>query len=230
MRVLAILQGNYGKRIVKVIEKYKPAEWTLDVHVFPETLPVVDEDSLMDLLPDKLPETDLLLSLSESSTIGELIPEMTELSGAKAVLAPVANRSWFPPGLANQVKRDLTKKGIDFAMPLPFCMLTEESSENPLVKEFAKYFGHPEVKVEHEQEKIKKIEVLKDAPCGNTRFVAKKLIGVNIKEAYFEAGLLHHASVCFATMVMDREFGDTLMHRSGLAVKQAVGEAVKSEK
>lgn len=229
MRILVILQGNYGKRIVKVIEKYKPEGWTLDTHVFPETLPIVDEDSLTDLLPEKLPETDLLLSLSESSIIAELIPEMTELSSAKAVLAPVANRSWFLPGLANQVKRALSKKGIAFAMPLPFCMLTEDSSDDPLVKEFARYFGHPKVRVEHQQEKIQKVEVLKDAPCGNTRFVARKLVGVNIKEAYFEAGLLHHASVCFATMVMDREFGDTLMHRSGLAVKQAVGDAIGSK-
>lgn len=229
MRILAILQGNYGKRIVKTLAAYMPAGWKLDVHVFPEPLPVVDEDSLVDLLPDKLPKTDLLLSLSENSCVSELLPEMAELSGAKTVLAPVANRSWFPPGLANQVKRRLTKKGIAFAMPLPFCMLTEETSGDPLVKEFARHFGYPEVKVEHEQEKVKKVEVLKDAPCGNTRFVAKKLIGTNTKDAYFEAGLLHHAHVCYATMVMDREFGDTLMHRSGLAVKKAVGDAVGSK-
>jgi len=228
MRILAILHGTYGKRIVKTIEKYKPEGWALEVYIFPSPLPVVDEDSLADLLPERLPAADLLVLLAEDPTIAELVPDMVKFSKANTVLAPVANRNWLPPGLANQIKRRLDK--VSMVMPVPFCTLDEDNTDNKVIKQFAQHFGRPRLKIEQEQGKVKKVTVLKDAPCGNTRFVAEKLIGTNTKDAYFEAGLLHHAHVCYATMVMDREFGDTLMHRSGLAVKEAVAEALKGRK
>lgn len=229
MRVLMVLQGNYGKRIIKTVQKYMPVSWKLEVCLFPDPLPLVDDDSLTDLLPEQLPETDLLLSLAEDPTVAELIPDLVKLSAAKAVLAPVANRAWLPPGLANQIKRKLAGQGVALATPLPFCRLEESDSDNQFIKQFAHYFGKPQVRIEQRQEKILQVTVLKDAPCGNSRFVAKELLGMNPKEAYFEAGLLHHAYVCYATMVMDREFHDTLMHRSGLAIKEAVAEALKKE-
>ena len=113
--------------------------------------------------------------------------------------------------------------------PLPFCMLEEGDSDDQFIKQFACCFGKPRVEVEHQQGKISRVTVLRDAPCGNSRFVAKKLLGVSTKDAYFKAGLLHHAHVCYATMVMDREFNDTLMHRSGLAIKDAVAESIGKE-
>ena len=227
MRILAILQGNYGKRIVKIIERYMPAGWKLEVHIFPSPIALTDEDSLTDLLPEHLPAADLLLLLAEDPIIAELVPDMVKLSGASAVLAPVANRSWLPPGLANQIKRKLDK--VKMVMPVPFCTLEEGDTDDELIKQFAQHFGKPRIEIEQEQEKVKEVTVLKDAPCGNTRFVAKKLVGTNTKDAYFEAGLLRHAHVCYATMVMDRKFGDTLMHRSGLAMKEAVTEALKKD-
>ncbi len=228
MRILVILQGKYGNRIVKTMQRYMPAKWNLKIHSFPTPLPVVDEDSLSNLLPEQLPAADLLLSLAEDPIVAELLPDMADLSGATAVLAPVANRSWLPPGLANQIKRKLEQKNVSMVTPLPFCVLTKNDSDNEFVREFAQLFGRPCVKVEQAQKRIKKITVLADAPCGNTRFVAEKLVGTDVKNAYFQAGLLHHAHVCYATMVMDRQFNDTLMHRSGLAMKQAVAEAIKS--
>ena len=227
MRILAVLQGNYGKRIVNTIQEYMPEGWTLQVHTFADALPVIDEDSLTDLLPEELPETDLLLSLAEDPGIAELIPDMVKLSGGKAVLAPVANRAWLPPGLANQIKRKLAKMRVTMVTPVPFCVLTGNESEDPLIKQFAHYFGKPRVQVGAKQGKIAKVTVLRDAPCGNTRFVAQKLVDCGITDAYFEAGLLHHAYVCFATMAIDREFGDTLMHISGMATKNAVVDAIR---
>ncbi|MCI2424998.1 DUF166 domain-containing protein [Candidatus Acetothermia bacterium] len=223
-----ILQGKYGNRIVKTITAYMPPQWKLKIHSFPDPLPVINEDSLNNLLPKQLPTADLLLSLAEDSRVAELLPDMVDLSGATAVLAPVANRSWLPPGLANQIKRKLEQKNVTMVMPIPFCLLTETDSDNELIREFAQLFGRPRVKLKQEQQRIKQVTVLTDAPCGNTRFVAEKLVGTAVKDAYFQAGLLHHAHVCYATMVMDRQFNDTLMHRSGLAIKQAVAEAIKA--
>ncbi len=204
-----------------------PAQWNMNLYSFPDPLPVVDDDSLNNLLPEQLPAADLLLSLAEDPIIAELLPDIVRLSGAAAVITPVANRSWLPPGLAHQIKRKLEQNNVSMVMPLPFCVLTENDSNNEFIREFAQLFGRPCVEVEQVQNKVTKVEVLIDAPCGNTRFVAEKLVGIDVKDAYFQAGLFHHAYVCHATMVMDRQFNDTLMHRSGLAMKQAVAEAIK---
>ena len=48
-----------------------------------------------------------------------------------------------------------------------------------------------------------------------------------MKDAVESSGILHHNHPCMATMVMDAELGDTLMHHAGLQVKLAVDEAIK---
>ncbi|MBM4324649.1 MAG: thymidylate synthase, partial [Deltaproteobacteria bacterium] len=83
---------------------------------------------------------------------------------------------------------------------------------------------------ELENEKVKEVRVIRDAPCGNTRYVAKHLIGTHMRDAVENSGILHHNHPCMATMVMDAELGDTLMHHAGLQVKLAVDEAIKRKK
>jgi hypothetical protein len=38
---------------------------------------------------------------------------------------------------------------------------------------------------------------------------------------------LHHQFPCLATMAMDREFQDTLMHRAGNMLKQTAQQSIK---
>ena len=114
--------------------------------------------------------------------------------------------------------------------PVPFCTLAEKDSQNPYIREFAKYFGRPEVQVDSDGDHISKAIVIKEAPCGSTRYVADGLAGVWDRDAVEKAGLLHHQYPCLATMVMDQEFEDTLMHRAGLMTKLAVEKAMKDAK
>ena len=119
------------------------------------------------------------------------------------------------------------------AHPVPFCTLTEKDSQNPYIREFARHFGKPELDMEFytdDRTRIRKVTVIKEAPCGSTRFVADGLAGVWFRDAVEQAGLLHHQSPCLATMVMDREFEDTLMHRAGLMVKLAAEKPIKDAK
>ena len=156
-----------------------------------------------------------------------MIPDVVKKTGAKAVIAPADNRIWLPPGLAGQIQRKLTSMGVDMVYPVPFCTLTEKDSQNPYIREFAKHFGRPEVKIEFDGDHIKKVSVTKDAPCGNTRYMADGLAGIWDRDAVEKAGLLHHQYPCLSTMVMDQEFEDTLMHRAGLMAKLAVEKAIK---
>jgi hypothetical protein len=146
------------------------------------------------------------------------------------VIAPADNRVWLPAGLARQIQQKLEKKGVDMVYPVPFCMLSEKSSENTYIREFARYFGRPEVNVELNDEYILKLVVKRDAPCGSTGYVAEHLPGTRVGEAVEQSGLMHHQYPCLATMGIDKEFEDTLMHRAGLAVKQAVESSIKENK
>jgi hypothetical protein len=178
----------------------------------------------------ELPAADLLISLGEHPGVAQMIPDMVKRCGAKAVIAPADNRAWLPFGLARQIQKKLESMGVDMVYPVPFCSLTEDDSQNPYIKEFAGHFGKPQVDIELYQDdkhKVGKVTIKREAPCGSTRFVAERLVGVWFREAAEQAGLLHHQFPCMATMAMDREFQDTLMHRAGNMLKQTVQQSIK---
>jgi hypothetical protein len=229
MRVLIAIQGSYGQRIVDNIKKQCPNDWEVNSLTLPSNLPAIIDDAA-EFLPKELPAADLLVSLGEHPGVAQMIPDMVRKSGAKAVIAPADNRTWLPPGLANQVKRKLESMVVDMVYPVPFCTLVEKDSQNPYIRKFARHFGRPEVTVEFDGDNIKQVAVLKNAPCGSTFYVADELVGVGERDAVEKAGLLHHQYPCLATMVMDQEFDDTLMHRAGLITKLAVQKAIRDVK
>jgi len=229
MRILIAIQGHYGQRIVDAVKKYGPSDWEVNSYTFPATLPAIIDDP-EPFLPRELPQADLLISLGEHQGVAQMIPDMVQRSGAKAVIAPADDRTWLPPGLAKQIKGKLERMGVDMVYPVPFCSLAEKDSQNQYIREFAKHFGRPELEIAFELENIKQVKVLRDAPCGSTRYVAEGLVGVWERDAVEKSGLLHHQYPCLATMVKDQEFDDTLMHRGGLMTKLAVEKGIKEAK
>jgi hypothetical protein len=229
MRILIAIQGYYGERMVENIQRNAPANWKVNHITFPAGLPAIIDDT-DEFLPRELPAADLLISLGEHPGVAQMIPDIVKRSGAKAVIAPADNRAWLPVGLTRQIQRKLESVGVDMVYPVPFCTLTENDSQNPYIQEFARHFGRPDVDIEFyedDRHRIGKAAVKKEAPCGSTRFVADRLVGVWFREATEQAGLLHHQFPCMATMAMDREFEDTLMHRAGNMLKQTVQQSIK---
>jgi len=229
MRILVAIQGHYGQRIADNIRNSGPAGWKVYTFTFTQNLPAIIDDAA-EFLPKELPAADLLISLGEHPGVAQMIPDMVKKSGVKAVIAPADNRTWLPPGLAKQIKRKLESMGVDMVYPVPFCTLSEKDSQNQFIREFAKYFGRPELDIELDKDKIKRVAVVRGTPCGCTPYVADGLVGVWERDAVEKAGLLHHQYPCLSTMVMDQEFEDTLMHRAGLMTKLAAEKAIKSAK
>lgn len=228
MKILIVVQGNYGRRIANNILKSAPKDWVINTVILPIELPAIIDDA-NDFLPKELPFTDLLISLGEHQGAAQMIPDIVERTGAKAVIAPADNRVWLPPGLARQIKNRLSTRGVEMVYPVPFCMISEKESHNEYIREFTRYFGRPVLDVNTDREKVKDIKIIREAPCGSTRYVQEHLPGTRIGEAVLEAGLQHHQYPCLATMVKDPEYDDTLMHRAGLALKQAVEESLKEK-
>ncbi|MCJ7725465.1 MAG: DUF166 domain-containing protein, partial [Acidimicrobiia bacterium] len=94
---------------------------------------------------------------------------------------------------------------------------------------FARWFGMPDLRlsVDPGTRVITAASVSRDAVCGCARYVAERLVGVSSDDAEQEAGLLHHHYPCLASMGIDGDFDDTLMHVSGNVIRDNVAEQVK---
>jgi len=241
MKILAIINGEYGQRHVENIKKHKPKHWIINVWNSPTTFPPVI-DYPEDYLPSSFPESDLILSFTEHKGIAELLPDIAEMTDAKAVLAAIDNEAWLPRGLARQLHGWLRKMNVTCATPKPLCSLTEhdygvargkrKEYESKFISEFAKYFGQPNIKIDVDANTgyITSAYVLRDSVCGCARYVAEGLVGLSADEAEEKGGLLHHHYPCLASMGKDADFGDTLMHVSGNVLKDNIAIQVKPYK
>jgi len=242
MKILAIISGEYGKRHVENIKAHKPSSWTIETWQAPTVLPPVI-DYPEEYIPETFAPADLILSFAEHRGVAELLPEIAELNGAKAVIAAVDNENWLPRGLARQLRGWLERMDVACATPKPLCSLTEYdygitrrdriAYESPLISEFAHYFGQPDLKVEVDPESrtITVAEVKRDAVCGCAHHVAEGIIGLSVDEAEEIAGLRHHHFPCLASMTKLDDFNhDTLMHESGHLVVNNIGKQIKPYK
>ena len=237
MHILAVISGEYGLRHVDNIRRHGPANWQIEVWQAPAVLPPVI-DYPEDYLPESLPPADLILACGEHRGVAELIPDVARMTGARAVIAPVDREEWLPRGLARQLRGWLAEMGVACVTPKPFCSLTgthynvrrhRVEYDDPLIAEFARWFGRPELRisVDARARTISAVEVVRDACCGCARHVAQDLVGVSVDDAEQEAGLLHHHYPCLASMGVDPDYNDTLMHVSGNILKEQVGEQMK---
>lgn len=241
MRILAIYTGEYGQRHIENIRKYAPPHWQIQTWMAPTQFPLVI-DYPEDYIPSNPPESDLLLSFAEHKGVAELLPDLAQRTLARAVLAPVDNEAWLPRGLARQLRGWLEKMGVVCATPKPLCSLTESdyavtrrqriTYHSPYLSEFALHFGRPQfsVTVNELTRVITSVTVHRDAVCGCARYVAQGLVGVSVDEAEEKAGLLHHHYPCLASMGIDSDFSDTLLHVSGNVFKDEINDQVKPYK
>ena len=238
MRLLIIVNGVYGERHLSHLRQAAPVDWVVMDWRAPVMLPPVI-DYPEEYLPPTLPAADLIVSLAEHKGVAELLPDVARMTGATAVLAPIDNEAWLPRGLARQLRGWLAQMGVDCITPKPLCALTEThyslgrrqrvAYAQPLVAAVARYFGQPalQVVVDGETGRVTAVSVQRDTFCGCAQFVAAGLVGVSADEAAAQAGLRHHHFPCLASMGIDPDYGDTLMHISGNLLKENVAAQVK---
>ena len=241
MRILAVISGDYGARHVENIRTRGPQSWEIESWNAPTILPLII-DYPEDYLPERMPQADLILALAEHKGVAELLPEIAQLTGAKSVIAPVDNEAWLPRGLARQLRGWLERQGVACVTPKPFCSLTETgydvtrrekiTYQDSLIAEFARYFGRPsfEIVVDQQTKRITSAKAKRDAACGCAFFAAQRLVGVSVEDAEQEGGMLHHHYPCLASMGIDIDFSDTLMHVSGNIMRDEIARQVKPYK
>jgi hypothetical protein len=177
-----------------------------------------------------LTQCDLLLAIAIHHDLLASIDLFIEATGARAVIVPIEDPTWVPPGLRAQVKETLDILHIESAFPKPFCTL--ELGSGKLIDEFmTKYrIGSPVHYIDMKNDIISEIGPLRSAPCGCTWYVSQKVRGKSIKdtdELFDTIAKAHHSYPCTASMAKDRELGDALLHVAGHNARSAVCEAAR---
>ncbi|NHJ15258.1 MAG: thymidylate synthase [Candidatus Thorarchaeota archaeon] len=179
-----------------------------------------------------LTQCDLLLLVALHHDLLASVDLLIEATGAKAVIVPIEDPTWVPPGLRAQAKEALDSMGIESAFPKPFCTL--EPGAGRLIDEFIARFriGRPVHYVDMKGDVISEVGPLRSAPCGCTWYVSQKVRGKSIRntdELFDTIAKAHHSYPCTASMAKDREVGDALLHVAGYNARYAVCEAVGIE-
>ena len=249
MKLLILYGGNFGERVIRNLvndsefckscdplcthckyERYCYAESIIGTIKFPapETLPdfIDDPDPYIPVLPS----ADIMIATEIHPDILVELPPRLNDAGIKGLIVPVEQSREASSGLAKQVGERCSDLGIESAFPKPFCSLNrEEGIIGRFVSEFG--IGIPVLEISVANGVISAVAVKQSAPCGSTWFVAKKLIGVpvnsqqDIRDIVAEA---HHSYPCTADMTVDRELGDTILHRAGYLIRSAVEDALES--
>ncbi len=226
MNIFILTSGKYGSRIINQMAKMGFASSIVGIHEVPEDLPEFIDD-VSEYIPNNLSKADLILSIGLYGDINMIIPAVASKTGAKSIIVPIHDPKQIPIGLQREIESEVGDLKIVF--PKPFCSL--EPVGDRYIDEFVEYFGKPELEIKADG-LIRNIEVKRGAPCGSTWFVAEKLENRPVDEAEFEAGGLYHNYPCLASMSVDPQVGDTILHLAGYKIKEAVkrelGFAAKS--
>jgi len=201
------MQGQWGRRIADHLCDSAPPDWQIAVWQGPTALPpIVDEPE--EYLPDQLEPADLLVVLPESAGLTDLAPDLALRCGAQAVLLGIDKRPWAPRGLVRQIQQRLAQADIASAAPIPFCSLAPSARQHPLIRAFAERFGRPELSCSIQNGSatpghITACQIIRETPCGNTRYIVRHLPGTSLDQAVEQAGLLHHYYPCWGGMETD---------------------------
>ncbi|NMB86261.1 MAG: Thymidylate synthase [Methanosaeta sp. PtaB.Bin018] len=204
-----------------------------------------DPDSLGDfiddvepLLPRDIPRADIAMLINVHPDILFGMLSKLKEAGVKGIIGCSERPKELPQGQRRQLEDKAAELGMEAAFAKPFCAMRPDPAK-PNISAFleAAGIGEPLIDVVVQKSRegkdhIVAANVIRSAPCGSTWFVAKRLLGLepdqpDIRERISEA---HHAYPCTASMERDTELGDTILHKGGYIIRDAVEDAFKRAK
>ena len=213
---------SYVRNIRAAIELPSPAE-----------LPAFIDDPEK-YMPKKIPEADLCISSGLHKDLLLELPYVIERAGVKGLIVPIEDFTEVPSGLRKQLEETCIELGLESAFPKPFCSLAP-SEEKPIISRFVDELrvGRPRLEISitkrGNSEVIDSTVIRRSAPCGSTWYVARKLIGIEIKKEilYDVIAKAHHSYPCTATMNVDPETKEPILHLAGFIIREEVEKALK---
>ncbi|MBA7641685.1 hypothetical protein ES703_49370 [subsurface metagenome] len=194
-----------------------------------------------DFLPKTIPPVDFLMVVGIHQDLLSELPEYLKDKKIKAVIIPIENPKWVPPGLQVQVLEDFERLEIQAAFPKPYCAMSKELNEynkvgfnltkkHDNIIEFIDYYkiGEPIVSfiLSDDGKSILDTCVLQSAPCGSTFYILQQLKAkyINDDELSLNERIskAHHSYPCNASMDKDLILKDSILHIGGILVRNAV--------
>jgi hypothetical protein len=216
--------GRYAQRVIAHLSAMSPG--AVSAFQVPRALPPVLDDPA-EFLPAELGRAETIIAINIHPELLLELPERAKGGTLRALIAPIEDPSWVKPGLQRQVTLACSRHGIESAFPKPFCALEPNT---PAIAEFCEQFkvGVPTFRIRIADGRVAAAEVVWGSPCGLTAFVAEQLVGLPADELLpKKAGGLHHSYPCLASMALDPDTGDTIMHASLALIITRVQEALQ---
>lgn len=181
---------------------------------FPAVLPAILDDP-EEYLPDGVPKHDVLLSIAVHEEI--LIAFLQKFGSARAVIVPIENGKWVSPFAAGRIRDICAEKGMEVALPKPFCAFRPSHG---VLLEFQDHFkiGRPRIRGRVENNRMVALRVEVSAPCGATYFAVRGLEGHQVTDSPVDAALAADSRLgcypCTACRDVDPEFNDSITHEA----------------
>jgi hypothetical protein len=249
LNLLFVYSGDYGERVIRNLIndpsfckacgllcdfcKYGVYSHVRNINAAielpdPAELPeLIDEPEKH--LPRKIPEVDICIATGIHKDLLLALPHRLKKGGVRGLITPIEGFREVPPGLQRQLEDECGELDIEYASPKPFCAL-EQTESKPLTSRFVQEFriGKPSMRITTEErdglQVICGVSVERSAPCGSTWYVARKLIGEEVRreEVRDVVAKAHHSYPCTATMAVDSEIGEPILHKAGYLIREAV--------
>ena len=186
-------------------------------------------------MPKKIPKADLCIVSGLHKDLLLELPHQMQNVGIKGLIVPIEDFTEVPSGLRKQIEEECQELGLESTFPKPFCSL-EQSENKPTISRFVAELkvGRPLLEISTakrgKREVIGSTIVRRSAPCGSTWYVARKLIGVEMKrEILYDAiAKAHHSYPCTATMSIDPEVKEPILHIGGYIIREEVVNALEA--
>lgn len=219
MTVIGVItRGKYGHRLIETVREH--SDFSIVTADLPEFVPVFIEepDEYLEALnfDRRVFSAEIIITYSLHPDLTSAIAKLAAEAGVRSLIVPGGpSRASVP-----ELKKISEVSGMDVEVDEICCSL----EPNDFNIQFAELFGSPVLKVKTKDGKIADVEVIKGAPCGSTWYMAKEIVGTEVKDAPPKAGLLIQHYPCRATR---GEVGG--IHESGELHKQAFIKALVNE-
>jgi hypothetical protein len=196
-------------------------------HLLPPAsqLPLMIDDP-EEYLPQDIGGAEIVIAVHLHQDLLVELPAALAGKETKALVVPIESPDWMiRPGLGTQVARECRRYGLESAFPKPFCALQPGT---PVLTRFCEGYrvGRPEFTIEVAEGRVTKVTIVRGSPCGLTDWAAERMVGTPVEQLEAKAAELLHLRPCLATMMLDPQLGDTIMHESIRLIERAAREAV----
>lgn len=219
MTVIGVItRGKYGHRLIETVREH--SDFSIVTADLPEFVPVFIEepDEFLEALnfDRRVFSAEIIITYSLHPDLTSAIAKLAAEAGVRSLIVPGGpSRASVP-----ELKKISEVSGMDIEVDEICCSLEPNDFNRP----FAELFGSPILKVKTKDGKVADVRVIKGAPCGSTWYMAKEIVGMEVKDAPPKAGLLIQHYPCRATR---GDLGG--IHESGELHKQAFIRALENE-